>query len=134
MRSKEREILSVLLPFVLQYASHSYRSASGKILVVVVTGIFPKDRIDYASWGPIFWSFLRSSERDPTTKAVRGTVAVKGVFDSINWRCVAAFPFLLQGLSKKPARHSVTNGGLIAVQIGGVLPVLFRQVVRAGGS
>ena len=45
--SKEREILSVpiciavLLPFVSQYASHLYRSTFGKILVVVVTGMFP---------------------------------------------------------------------------------------------
>ena len=37
--------------------------------------------IDYASWAPIFWPFLRSSGRAPTIKAVRGTVAGKGVFD-----------------------------------------------------
>ena len=30
------------LPFVLPYASHLYRSTFGKILVVVVTGMFPK--------------------------------------------------------------------------------------------
>ena len=50
LRSEEREILSVLLPFVSQYASHLYcntpashlyRSAFGKSLVVVVTGMFP---------------------------------------------------------------------------------------------
>ena len=39
------------------------------------------------------------------------------------------FPFFK---AYQPARHSVTNGGRTAVQIGGVLPVLFRQVVRAG--
>ena len=33
--------IAVGLPFVLQYASHLYRSAFGKILVVVVTGMFP---------------------------------------------------------------------------------------------
>ena len=51
LRSGERELLSVLLPFVSQYASHAFvlqyashlcRSTFGKILVVVVTGIFPK--------------------------------------------------------------------------------------------
>ena len=31
----------------------------------------------YASWGPIVWPFLA---RAPTIKAVRGTVAIKGVF------------------------------------------------------
>ena len=36
--------------------------------------------IPYASWGPIFWPFLRSSARDPTTKAARGTVAIRGTF------------------------------------------------------
>ena len=41
------------------------------------------------------------------------------------------FPF---SKALKPARHSVTNGGRTAVQIGGVPPVLFRQVVRVGGS
>ena len=35
--------------------------------------------------------------------------------------------------AEKPARHSVTNTGCTAVQIGGVLPVLLRQVVRVGG-
>ena len=33
--------IAVRLPFVLQYASHLYRSTFGKILVVVVTGMFP---------------------------------------------------------------------------------------------
>ena len=33
--------------------------------------------ISYASWGPIFWPFLRNSARDLTIKAVRGTVAIK---------------------------------------------------------
>ena len=41
LHSEEREILSVLLPFVSEYASHLYRSALGKILVVAVTGMFP---------------------------------------------------------------------------------------------
>ena len=36
----------------------------------------------YASWGPVFWPFLRSSARAPTIKAVRGTVAMKGVLDN----------------------------------------------------
>ena len=36
--------------------------------------------------------------------------------------------------NEKPARQSDTNGRRIAVQIGGVLPVLFRRVVRVGGS
>ena len=33
--------IAVHLPFVLQCASHLYRSTFGKILVVVVTGVFP---------------------------------------------------------------------------------------------
>ena len=49
LHSEEREILSALLPFISQYAphlhcniaSHFYRSAFGKILVVEVTGMFP---------------------------------------------------------------------------------------------
>ena len=36
----------------------------------------------YASWGPIFWPFLRSSAREPKIKAVRGSVAIKGIFDA----------------------------------------------------
>ena len=36
----------------------------------------------YASWGLIFWPFLRRSVRAPTSKAVRGTVAIKGIFDN----------------------------------------------------
>ena len=32
--------------------------------------------------GSIFWPFLRSSARAPTSKAVRGTVAIKGVFSN----------------------------------------------------
>ena len=43
LRSEEWEILSVLLPFVSQYASHLYRNTFGKILVVVVTGLFPTE-------------------------------------------------------------------------------------------
>ena len=34
------------------------------------------------TWGPKFWPFLRSSARAPTIKVVRGTVAIKGVFDN----------------------------------------------------
>ena len=41
------------------------------------------------------------------------------------------FPF---SEAQKPARHSVTNGARTAVQIRGVLPVLFRQVIEVGGS
>ena len=33
--------IAIRLPFVLEYASHLYRSTFGKILVVVVTGMFP---------------------------------------------------------------------------------------------
>ena len=33
----------------------------------------------YASWGPIFWPFLRSAARAPTIKAARGTVAIKAI-------------------------------------------------------
>ena len=33
--------IAVRLPFVLQYASHLYRNIFAKILVVVVTGMFP---------------------------------------------------------------------------------------------
>ena len=51
LRFEEREILSVLLPFciavrlpfVLQYASNLYLSTFGKIVVVVVTRMFPKN-------------------------------------------------------------------------------------------
>ena len=35
--------IAVRLPFVLQYATHLYRSTFGKILVVVVTGMFPQN-------------------------------------------------------------------------------------------
>ena len=38
--------------------------------------------IIYASWGPEFWPFLRSSARALTIKAVRGAVATNGVFDN----------------------------------------------------
>ena len=38
------------------------------------------------------------------------------------------------GISQKQARHSVANRGCTAVQIGGVQPILFRQVVRVGAS
>ena len=34
--------VAVCLPFTSQYASHLYRNTFGKILVVVVTGMFPK--------------------------------------------------------------------------------------------
>ena len=33
----------------------------------------------YASWGPIFWPFLRRTARALTIKAVRGTVAIGGI-------------------------------------------------------
>ena len=55
--------------------------------------------ICYASWGPIFWPFLSRSARAPTMKAVRGTIAIKGVFDNkkgprfLLW----GFPFPLRG-------------------------------------
>ena len=54
--SKEREVPSVLLPFVLQYASHLYRSTLGKILVVVVAGMFPKNGTKI--WCSFFVFFL----------------------------------------------------------------------------
>ena len=34
------------------------------------------------TWGSICWPFLRSAARAPTIKAVRGTVAITGVFDN----------------------------------------------------
>ena len=40
--STPRICIAIRLPFVRQYASHLYRSSLGKILVVVVTGMFPK--------------------------------------------------------------------------------------------
>ena len=40
----------------------------------------PESIIIYASWGPIFWPFLRSPARVPTIKGVMGTVAIKGIF------------------------------------------------------
>ena len=36
----------------------------------------------YASWGPLFWPFLRGSARAPTIKTVRRTAAIKGIFDN----------------------------------------------------
>ena len=48
-----------------------------------------------------------------------------------NGRCTVAFPFL-QGLEASKAQCYKWGG--TAVQNGGVLPVLFRQVVRVGGS
>ena len=37
----------------------------------------------YASWGPIFWPFLRSPVlRAPTIQAAKGTVAIEGIFDN----------------------------------------------------
>ena len=46
-----------------------------------------------------------------------------------------AFPFL-RGLEASEAQRYKEwgGGGRTAVEIGGVLPVLFRQVVRVGGS
>ena len=38
--------------------------------------------MSYASWGPIFWPFLRRSAHAPTIKTIRGTVAIKGIFDN----------------------------------------------------
>ena len=40
----------------------------------------------------------------------------------------------LVGTSPAGLPAHITNGGRTVVQIGGVLPVLFRQVVRVGGS
>ena len=62
-------------------------------------------------------------EADGGTNGGRIAVQIRGV--------LRRFPF---SKALKPARHSVTNGGRAAVQIGGVPPVLFRQVVRGGGS
>ena len=39
-------------PFVLQYASHLYRSTFGKVLVVVVTGMFPIYSLDQSLLEP----------------------------------------------------------------------------------
>ena len=50
---------------------------------------------------------------------------------STNWRCTAAFPFL-QSLEASEAQRQM--GARTALQIGGVLPVVFREVVRVGGS
>ena len=33
-------------------------------------------------WGPTFWPFLRSFARALTINAVRGAVAIKGLFDN----------------------------------------------------
>ena len=41
-RSAPPICIAVPLPFVSQYASHFYRNTFGKILVVVVTGMFPR--------------------------------------------------------------------------------------------
>ena len=39
--------------------------------------------IPYASWDPkLELPFFRSSARAPTIKAIRGTVAIKGIFDT----------------------------------------------------
>ena len=78
LRSEEREILSVLLPFVsqyatpiciaiglpfgLHYASHLYRSAFGKILVVVVTGMLPSYAWSLTNSLHKFHSFLRKNQ------------------------------------------------------------------------
>ena len=41
--------IAVRPPFVLQYASQLYRSTFGKVLVVVVTGMFPKRASFYSN-------------------------------------------------------------------------------------
>ena len=43
----------------------------------------PNISFSYVSWGPIFLAlFFRSSARDPTIEAKRGTIAIKGLFDN----------------------------------------------------
>ena len=54
-----------------------------------------KKSICYVSWDSIFWPFHRRSARAPTIKAVRGTVAIKGIFDSPF--PLRGGPFLLRG-------------------------------------
>ena len=53
-----------------------------------------------------------------------------------NGRCTAAFPFFQSFEASEAQRYKcqLSNGGRTAVQIRGVPPVLFRQVVRVGGS
>ena len=79
----ERQI-QIRLPAVLGQVSHGTRP--NQILGLGRSSVRSKDKsficIYYVSWGPIFWPFLRSPTRAPTVKAVRGTVAVKGIFDN----------------------------------------------------
>ena len=42
--------------------------------------------LSYGSWGPIFSPFLRRSARAPTIKTIRGTMAIKGIFDNSKGR------------------------------------------------
>ena len=72
--------------------------------------------------------FLKSNAG---TNGRRTAAQTGGVLRCKNRSRIAAFPFFK---AQKLARHSATNGGRTAVQTGGVLPVLFRQVVRVGGS
>ena len=70
---------------------------------------------------PNHWYFLKSAAG---RNGRRTAVQIGGV--------LRRFPFL-QGLeASKAQRYSVTNGG--AYKLGGVMQVLFRQVVQVGGS
>ena len=59
------------------------KSRASKLPKLFAEATIKEHGLPYASWGPILWPFLRSSARDPTIKAVRGTVAIKGAFSTI---------------------------------------------------
>ena len=41
-----------------------------------------RNSINYVSWGPIFWPFLRRPARGPTIKALWGTIANRDMYDN----------------------------------------------------
>ena len=49
-RSTPPICIAICLPFVSQYASHLYRNTFGKVLVVVVTGMFPSLKGGRKKW------------------------------------------------------------------------------------
>ena len=90
-------------------------------------------RLAYASWGPIFWPFLRRSARAPKTEAVRGTVAIKGV-STIERAVRSSYgegPFPLQGPSVPLTGPSVSLMGVFEVFILGL--GLGPSIVRVSG-